>query len=157
MKIAMILAAACIGIGIGAQPILGFNRGAGQPKRIKKTFVMAAWISTVVVIAAWLVCQLFPEAILSLFGDAEPNFTMFAVKCMRLFLGGIFCAGFQIVSTSYFQATGQPFKATILSMLRQLLLLIPLVLILPMYFGLDGILYAGPVADVALPSSWRFS
>ena len=101
-----------------------------------------------VVIAAWLVCQLFPEAILSLFGDAEPNFTMFAVKCMRLFLGGIFCAGFQIVSTSYFQATGQPFKATILSMLRQLLLLIPLVLILPMYFGLDGILYAGPVADV---------
>ena len=109
---------------------------------------MAAWISTVVVIAAWLVCQLFPEAILSLFGDAEPNFTMFAVKCMRLFLGGIFCAGFQIVSTSYFQATGQPFKATILSMLRQLLLLIPLVLILPMYFGLDGILYAGPVADV---------
>ena len=73
---------------------------------------------------------------------------MFAVKCMRLFLGGIFCAGFQIVSTSYFQATGQPFKATILSMLRQLLLLIPLVLILPMYFGLDGILYAGPVADV---------
>lgn len=148
MKIAMILAAACIGIGIGAQPILGFNRGAGQPRRIKKTFVMAAWISTVVVIIAWLICQLFPEAILSLFGDAEPNFTIFAVKCMRLFLGGIFCAGFQIVSTSYFQATGQPFKATILSMLRQLLLLIPLVLILPLYFGLDGILYAGPVADI---------
>ena len=59
-----------------------------------------------------------------------------------------FCAGFQIVATNYFQATGQPLKATVLSMLRQLLLLVPLILILPLFFGLDGILYAGPAADV---------
>ena len=72
----------------------------------------------------------------------------FAVKCMRVSLGGIFCAGFQIVATNYFQATGQPLKATVLSMLRQLLLLVPLILILPLFFGLDGILYAGPAADV---------
>jgi len=72
----------------------------------------------------------------------------FAVKCMRIYLGGIFCAGFQIVATNYFQATGQPLKATVLSMLRQLLLLVPLILILPLFFGLDGILYAGPAADV---------
>lgn len=61
---------------------------------------------------------------------------------------GIFAAGFQVVSTSYFQSTGQPFKASVLSMLRQLLLLIPLILILPLHFGLDGILYAGPAADI---------
>ena len=67
---------------------------------------------------------------------------------MRIYLGGVFCAGFQIVSTNYFQATGQPLKASILSMLRQLLLLIPLLLILPLFFGLDGILFAGPVADI---------
>lgn len=61
---------------------------------------------------------------------------------------GIFCAGFQITATSYFQATGQPLKASILSMMRQLILLIPLILILPMIFGLNGILYAGPIADI---------
>ena len=63
-------------------------------------------------------------------------------------MGGIFCAGFQITATSYFQATGQPLKASILSMLRQLILLIPFIIILPMFFGLDGILYAGPTADI---------
>ena len=62
---------------------------------------------------------------------------------------GIFTAGFQVVSTSYFQSTGQPLKASVLSMLRQLLLLIPMILILPLTFSLDGILYAGPIADVA--------
>jgi Na+-driven multidrug efflux pump len=68
---------------------------------------------------------------------------------MRIYMGGIFCAGFQITATSYFQATGQPLKASILSMLRQLILLIPLIIILPMFMGLEGILYAGPVADIS--------
>ncbi len=148
LKVAMILASACIGIGIGAQPILGFNRGAKQPGRVKQTFVMATWISTAIVSAAWLLCQLFPEQILSLFGNADANFTGFAVKAMRIALIGIFCSGFQIVSTSYFQATGQPLKAAILSMLRQLLLLIPMMLLMPLFFGLDGVLYAFPIADV---------
>ena len=67
---------------------------------------------------------------------------------MRIYLGGIFCAGFQVVTTNYFQATGQPLKAVILSMLRQLILLIPLILILPLTFGINGILYAGPIADI---------
>ncbi len=148
MKVAMILASACIGIGIGAQPILGFNRGAKQPKRIKQTYVMAAWISTAVVTIACILCQLFPEQILSLFGSENANFTAFAVKAMHIALIGIFCSGFQIVSTSYFQATGQPLKATILSMLRQLLLLIPMMLIMPLFFGLDGVLFAFPIADI---------
>lgn len=147
MKVAMILASACIGIGVGAQPILGFNRGAKQPGRLKQTFVMAAWVSTAVVSVAWLLCQLFPEQILSLFGSEDANFTAFAVKAMHIALMGIFFSGFQIVSTSYFQATGQPLKATILSMLRQLLLLIPAMLIMPLFFGLDGVLFAFPIAD----------
>ncbi len=61
---------------------------------------------------------------------------------------GIFTAGFQVVSTSYFQSTGQPMKASVLSMLRQLILLIPLILIMPLFLGLDGILIAGPMADI---------
>lgn len=147
MKIAMIMAAFGIGIGIGAQPILGFNRGARQFKRLRKTYKMAAASATLSIFVFWIVCQLFPEQIISIFGNDNTAFSDFAVKCLRIYLFTIFFAGFQIVSTNYFQATGQPLKASILSMLRQLLLLIPLILILPRFFGLNGILFAAPVAD----------
>lgn len=148
MKIAMILGSVCIGIGVGAQPILGFNYGAQHNVRIRRTYRMAVIWATVAILAGWVFCQTCPNLILQLFGGGSDTFNAFAVRCMRIFLGGIFCAGFQIVSTNYFQATGQPLKASILSMLRQLLLLIPLLLILPLFFGLDGVLYAGPAADI---------
>lgn len=147
-KVSMILVAICIGIGIGSQPILGFNKGADKPGRIRRTYKKAVFIATVLSVAGWLSCQLIPDLILALFGSSEAEFTNFAVKCMRIYMLGIFTAGFQVVSTSYFQATGQPLKASVLSMLRQLILLIPLILILPLKFGLDGILYAGPIADI---------
>ena len=104
--------------------------------------------ATLLIFACWLVCQIFPEQIISIFGKENAKFTDFAVKCLRIYLFSIFCAGFQIVSTNYFQATGQPLKASILSSLRQLLLLIPLIIILPLFFGLNGILYSAPIADV---------
>jgi len=148
MKIVMILGSFCIGIGVGSQPILGYNYGAGNYKRIRSTYGKAIIYATVSVSVGWLICQTVPHLILSLFGSGNAQFTQFAVKCMRIYLGGLFCSGFQIVSTNYFQATGQPLKASILSMMRQLILLIPLLLILPLFFGLDGILYAGPVADI---------
>ena len=147
MKIAMIMGAFGVGVGIGAQPILGFNKGAKHYKRIRTTYLMAVAIATGLILICWLCCQLFPETIIGLFGEENEEFTDFAVRCLRIYLFSIFCAGFQIVSTGYFQATGQPLKASILSMLRQLLLLIPLILILPLFFGLRGILYSAPVAD----------
>lgn len=148
MKIVMILGSVCIGIGIGSQPILGYNLGARKYVRIRKTYLTAVFSSTVAIFVGWLVCQTMPDLILQLFGGGNVQFMEFSEKCMRIYLLGIFCAGFQIVSTNYFQATGQPLKASLLSMLRQLLLLIPLLLILPRFFGLDGILYAGPSADI---------
>lgn len=149
MKISMIIVSICIGIGIGAQPILGFNKGANQPKRIKRTYRLASNTAMGVTVVGWIMFMTIPHIILMLFGSADENFTNFAVKAMRIYDLGVFTAGFQITSTSYFQATGQPMKASILSSLRQLLLLIPLIVILPMFFGLDGILYAGPVADIS--------
>ena len=148
VKVSAILIAVDIGIGIGSQPILGFNRGANQPRRIKQTYRIAVTMATIVSTAGWLVCILAPQLLLRLFGSGGQLFTDFAVKCMRIFMFGVFCSGFQIVTTSYFQATGQPLKASALSMLRQLILLIPLILVLPLFMGLDGILYAGPVADI---------
>lgn len=148
-KIGMILVSICIGIGIGSQPILGFNKGAQKFDRIRQTYLRAVGIATVVSVIGWALCQLFPYQILTVFGKADANFTEFAAKALRVYMLGIFTAGFQVVSTSYFQATGQPMKASILSMLRQLLVLIPMILILPLFFQLDGILYAGPVADIS--------
>lgn len=148
MKISQIIVSICVGVGIGAQPILGFNKGANQPKRIKKTYKLASTIATSVTTIGWAMFMLIPHIILMLFGTADENFTDFAIKAMRIYDLGVFCAGFQITSTSYFQATGQPMKASILSSLRQLILLIPLIVILPTQFGLDGILMAGPIADI---------
>ncbi|BCI59753.1 MATE family efflux transporter [Solibaculum mannosilyticum] len=147
-KLNGILISILVGISAGAQPILGFNKGAKHYHRIRKTYLLEAVMATIVAILGWLFAICVPDLAVSLFGGGDAAFTEFAAKCMRIFLLGVFCSGFQIVSANYFQATGQPLKATILSMSRQILLLIPLILILPTFLGLEGILYAGPVADV---------
>lgn len=149
MKIATIMTSLAIGVGMGAQPILGFNKGAKNYQRIKKTYILAVCSATLLIMLLWLICHLFPENIIDLFGKGSPEFTHFAVKCMNIYLFGTFCAGFQIVSCMYFQATGQPLKSAILSTLRQLSLLVPLIIILPIKFGLNGILFSAPVADIS--------
>lgn len=136
-----------IGLNIGAQPILGYNKGMRQPERIKKTYLITVAWATAISVLGWLVLQLFPELILMAFGKDTPEFNEFTVKCTRIFLFGVFVAGFQIISSNYFQATGQPVKATVLAMSRQIFLLSPLMLIFPLFWGLDGVLYAGPVSD----------
>lgn len=148
LKVSAILIGINIGVGIGAQPIVGFNYGARKPRRIRETYLRSMMVASVFSVAGWIGCVFFPQYILLMFGTKDPVFMDFAVKSMRIFMLGIFCSGAQIVSTSYFQATGQALKASVLSMLRQVLLLIPLILLLPLLFGLDGILYAGPVADI---------
>ena len=147
LKLHMIILSFCVGIGVGAQPILGFNFGARQFKRVKKTYVLAAFLASGVTLIGWGLCMLFPTQILWFFGTEHSVFNDFAVHAMRVFTAGIFCAGFQVTASSYFQATGQPKKAVILSLSRTVLALIPLILILPLFFGLEGILYAGPCAD----------
>lgn len=148
LKVNMVFIATCVGIGAGAQPIIGFNRGAEQYDRVLATYKLAVKVATCVTVAGWLCCQLIPEQILVIFGIGKgDSFMQFAVDCMRIFLFGVFSAGFNIISTSYFQATGQPTKASLLSMMRQFIVLLPLLLILPRFCGLYGILYAGAVAD----------
>lgn len=148
LKISMIVISVCVGIGIGSQPILGFNRGAKQIDRVRKTYIYALSIATSVTIIGWILCETIPDTILLLFGKENTVFTEFAVRSMRLYLGGMFVAGMQIATTSYYQATGQPLKANIMSLLRQILILIPLLLILPRFMGLNGVLCAGLFADL---------
>ncbi|MDD4321435.1 MAG: MATE family efflux transporter [Acidaminococcaceae bacterium] len=149
MKVNMVFISICIGIGIGSQPIVGFNRGAEKYSRVKATYKMAAKLATIITCIGWFCCMFIPHTILQIFGSGSaPGFLDFATDCMRLFLGGVFTAGFQIISTSYFQATGQPLKASILSLMRQFILLLPLIIALPFWFGLYGVLYAGVIADL---------
>lgn len=148
MKISTIMTSLAVGVGMGAQPILGFNKGAKKYMRIRKTYLSAISLATILVMCCWIMCHIFPETIIGLFGKESEEFTDFAVNCMNIYLFGTFCAGFQIVSCNYFQATGQPLKAAILSTLRQLSLLVPLIIILPIFFGLKGILFSAPIADI---------
>lgn len=148
LKANTIIISVIIGLNVGAQPILGYNKGMGQPERIKKTYLLTVGWASAISVLGWGVLQLFPELILMAFGRSTPEFNEFTIKCTRIFLFGVFAAGFQIISSNYFQATGRPVKATMLAMSRQIFLLSPLVLIFPLFWGLDGILYAGPVADI---------
>lgn len=148
MKIMMVLAAICMGLGIGAQPIIGFNYGAKYFKRVKDTYLKACLYATLSITIGWIICQLAPGAIIKLFDAKSIEFADFAIKCVRIYLGGIFLVGFEIISTNYFQATKQPLKASVLSLLRQFMILIPLILLLPTIWGIDGVLYAGLIADI---------
>ncbi len=148
MKVSGIIISFSIGINIGMQPIIGFNIGAKKPRRVKETYKFAVVLASVIAFLGWIVCVFFPEVPLSLFGTGEENFAQFAYKCMRVYLMAMFLSGFIIISTGYFQATGQAVKASVLSMMRSLFMLVPLILILPVFFGLDGILYAGPLAEI---------
>ena len=148
LKISMIIISVCIGIGIGSQPVLGFNKGANQPERVRRAYLLAAGAALMVTILGWVMCQSIPHILLSFFEKDNTTFMDFGVRCMRIYMGGVFVAGLQIVTTNYFQATGQPLKANFMSLLRQIILLIPLLLILPKFIGLDGVLYAGMFSDL---------
>ncbi len=136
------------GIAFGAQPILGYNKGAKKYGRIKKTYLISVLYATCASALCWAVSVFLSQPVISLFGKDDPEFLSFAPIAMRTYLMCIFTAGYVIVSCNYFQATGQPVKATLLTLTRQIFLLVPLILLLPRFFGIKGILYAGPASDL---------
>lgn len=147
MKVNQILISILVGISTGAQPIIGFNYGAKDFKRVKKAFDIALIASEIVALIAFLIFQFAPMSVVSLFGSEEGLYNEFAVKAFRIFL--LFCplTGFQTVAAIYLQAIGKPVKSAILSLARQIIFFIPTAVILPMFLGVTGILWTGPVAD----------
>ncbi len=149
MKTNGILMAVIIGICQGSQPILGFNYGARQYERVRKVFKLAISCALAVSAVCFFIFQFFPVYIISIFGSGDAQYMEFAVKFMRTFLFMVIINGVQMLSSSMFSAIGKPLKGALLSLTRQVFFLIPLLLILPLIFGIDGALYAGPVADGA--------
>lgn len=147
MKTNMLLIGICVGIGTGAQPILGYNKGAGKYKRVKEAYLTSVKAATLVSLVGWAMVEFIPGVILSIYGSNDPQLFQFSEKTMRLFLGGVFLAGFNIVSSNYFQAVGKAGQAFILSMARQVFALLPLMYLLPLVMGIDGVLISGGIAD----------
>ena len=150
MKINVIFTALIIGLINGAQPICSYNYGAKKYKRVRQTVRLFMTAAVIISVVVWIVFQVFPRPIISLFGSAETDELYFdyAVRFMRVFLFCVFLNGVQICSTTFFPSIGKAAKGAALSFSKQILFLIPLLLILPRFFGLDGAMYAQPATDL---------
>ncbi len=137
-----------IGISQGLQPIISFNYGAKQYKRVKDALLLALKIAACITFASWACFQLFPRQIVSIFGSGDELYFQFCEKYFRIFLFGICSAFLQPISSNFFTSIGKPYKGIFMSLTRQVLFLAPLIIFLPMIFGFNGVLYAGPIADV---------
>ena len=148
MKTAQIIFSIVIGIAQGAQPVESFNYGAKQYDRVKKAFWWAFLSSGVISVFAFLGFQIFPREILSLFGQGSELYFEFGIKFCRIYMFFIWINYIQPLASTFFTAIGKPIKGAILSLSKNIICFVPFLLILPRFFGIDGIVYAGPCADV---------
>lgn len=147
MKTFSILMCMVMGLSTGAQPILGYNYGAQNYDRVKKTFRLVVIISTAICFAAFLLAQLRPMAIISIFGSENDLYNEFAVMCMRIYLMLIPLFGVNMAVGVFFQALGYPMQSSAISLSKQIVFQLPVTVILPMFLGIEGVLWAGPVSD----------
>lgn len=146
-KLNSILFSFSIGLVQGCQPIFGFNMGAENYGRVKETFKKALFAELAISVTAFLIFQLFPRQIVSIFGTGGDLYFQFAERYMRIFMMMVCIFGVQPLAVNYFTGTGNMKQGILLSVSRQGIFLIPLLLLLPLRFGIDGALYAGPIAD----------
>jgi Na+-driven multidrug efflux pump len=146
-KVNMLFFAVVIGMAQGLQPIVSFNYGAKRYDRVKEAYWKMAVAATVISFISFAVFQLFPREIIALFGEAEEIYFVFAERFFRIFLFCIFIDGIQPITSNFFTAIGKPGKGVFLSLTRQVIFLLPLLLILPFIFGINGIMFSAPVAD----------
>ena len=146
-KLNSIMVAFVVGLAHGCQPILGFNIGAKNYGRVKATYKMAVKIGMCFSVAAFLLFQFFPREVISIFGAGEPLYYEFAEKYLRIYMFMVFTFGLQPITVNYFTSIGAVRQGIVLSASRQGFILIPILLLLPLWFGLNGVLFAGPIAD----------
>lgn len=148
MKVNSLFISFFVGVNQGTQPILGYNYGAKQYERVKETYLKSLMINVIVASVSLFTFQVFPRFIIEIFGDGNELYFEFATKVMRIFLSMIIAVGIQFISSNFFASIGQPLKGLILSFTRQIMFVIPLMLILPLFMGIDGIIFAGPISDL---------
>ena len=147
IKINAILLGIIVGISQGTQPIISFNYGAAKYDRVRGIYLLAVRLSLIISAVGFVAFQLFPKEIVSLFGTGDHLYFEFAVKFMRTYLLMVVVNGVQLLSSNYFASIGKPIRGLLLALTRQVFFLVPLLVVLPLFWGLDGLLFATPIAD----------
>lgn len=155
-SVAVLFLMPIFGINQGVQPIIGYNYGARQLGRVRQALKLGILSATAMVMVGFTVTQLFSREIVAFFNPQDAALIDFGSQAIRIFLIFLPIIGFQIVSSNYFQAVGKPKHAMLLSLSRQVLVLVPALLILPRIFGVYGVLYAGPLSDLVASAITAF-
>lgn len=146
-KVSMVFFALIIGISQGLQPIVSFNYGAANYQRVKKALFTAFKVSGIISVFGFLTFEIFPRQIVGAFGEGSDEYFKFATRYFRMFMFFSFINFLQPITSNFFTAIGKPIKGVFLSLTRQIIFFLPLVLILPKFLGIDGIVFAGPLSD----------
>lgn len=149
MKVNMIFMAIVIGVAQGTQPIISYNYGAKDYKRVRSAYRKAAKVVVIISVAFFAIFQLMPKLILMLFSkDASAPYLEFGVMCFRIYLFMTFINGIQPLTSTFFTSIGKAKKGALIALTRQVIFLIPVAVILPKFMGIKGIMYAAPIADL---------
>ena len=150
MKVFQIVISIVVGMAAGCIPIVGYNMGAGLRSRVKELFTKLLLAEAAVGLAALLIIEIFPRGLIQIFGAANESayYTDFAVKSFRIYLCMIVFACINKAAFIFLQAMGKAIPSTMLSMTREIVFGVGLSVILPLFFGLDGVLYSMPAADI---------
>lgn len=148
-KVNVIFSACIMGISQSSQPIAGYNFGAENYNRVRETYKKAAVIVSTISVIAFICFQVFPRQIISIFGNGDALYYEFALKYFHIFLFCTFLNGIQILSSNFFPSIGKGVLGIITSLSRQVFIFLPLIIVFPLIWGIDGVLFAGPIADGA--------
>ncbi|MDL2237963.1 MATE family efflux transporter [Christensenellaceae bacterium OttesenSCG-928-K19] len=146
-KVNILYISIVIGVAQGCQPINGYNYGAKNFARVKQTYKTAAIAVLTIGVISFILFQIFPRQITAIFGTGSEEYFRFAERYFRIFMFATFINGIQPLTANFFTSIGKAHKGIFISLTRQILFLLPLVLILPIFLGIDGVMYSGPIAD----------
>ena len=148
-KVNQVFMAICIGISQGCQPIWGFNYGSEKYSRVRQTYRYSVTACTVIATGFFLCFQLFPHQIVGIFGTGSDLYFQFAERYLKIYMFMTFANGIQPMSSGFFSSIGKAKLGVVMSLTRQVIFLLPLIVIFPLFMGIDGVMYAGPIADAA--------
>lgn len=150
MKFFQIIISIVVGTAAGCIPIVGFNMGAGKKDRVKKLFTLLLVTEALIGAAGFILVEFFPNSIISIFGASNESvyYREFALKAFRIYLAFIILACVNKAAFIFLQAMGKAISSTILSMVREIFFGVGFAIVLPIFFGLDGVLYSMPVSDL---------
>jgi len=150
MKFFQIVISVSVGMAAGCIPVVGYNIGAGEKKRVKKLFTMLLACEFILGAAALVITEFFPHFLIGLFGAANESvyYTQFALRCFRIYLCMMPLATVNKGTFIYLQSLGRAAASTAISMIREIVFGVGFALLLPVFFGLDGVLYSMPLSDL---------